>query len=230
MSTTITGTVIAVTKGKPYTSKVGPLAGKTMVTNKILIETDSGQVTVQKNSMATTNFTLASGTKVQATYDERTVNTQNGDSFVNNNLVKDGLLVLSEDGAALQVGSTGAPKPAFTPGGHGGHSGSSSSSGQKTKAAYDSDGARNGMIIKAALDLATARKDVSLASLLLAADDIKSLTKYVEDGVTSIAATKASASVVAKSATVPTKTVVKELPKTKPQVYVEDEDDSSPFD
>ncbi len=228
MSTTITGTVIGVTKGKPYTSKLGPLAGKTMVTNKILIETDTGQTTVQKNSMATTNFTLASGTKVQATYEEKTHTTASGDSFVNNNLVKDGLLVLTDEGAPLQVSASGTPKPAFVPG-----SGSTGGGATKTGSTYNSEGARNGMIVNASLALATARKDVSISALLAAADDIKALTKYVEEGVVAVKATSTTTASTAGSGKLQqtsAKTTVRSLPKAAVIEDEYEEDESNPFD
>ena len=165
MSITVKGQVLGVTRGKEFDSKYGK-----MVTYTIEIDTEDGPVKVQKNSMSSTQFNLANGTNVSAEYEEQVVHTKTGKSFTNNKLVKDGLLIVSQTGEAQQLSASGTPRP------------TNNLTGKSS--IYNNEGARNGMIVNASLALATARKSVTLEALKQAADDIKQLTQYVEQGVT----------------------------------------------
>ncbi len=49
MATTTTGTVQSTKRGKPFTYTKGPLAGKQAVTTNITLDTDTGQLVVQRN-------------------------------------------------------------------------------------------------------------------------------------------------------------------------------------
>lgn len=234
MSTTIVGLVQGIQKGKPYTANVGPQAGNQLVTHTITIDTDEGSVKVQKNTLLTTNFSIATGTKVQVTYDT----VQQG-TFTNNKIAKDGLLILQDDGTPTQVTSTGQPKPAYIPGGVASKTTSTGvasiggSSGGFQKSSYSSEGARNGMIVNASLALATARSkgggEITLSSLKEAADDIKALTEYVETPQGNKASPKAQIEAKAEAK----KETLKKAPGKSAQVQAIndfDEEDDSPFD
>lgn len=199
MSISIIGLVGEIKRGKPYQTKFGE-----MVTTNITIETDNGNVVVQRAGMANKTFNLAGGTKVQATYEEKTTE-HNGNVYVNNKLVKDGLVILNEKtGEALPVSATGEAKPAQAPfGSKGGNP----------------EGARHGMIVNNSVALATARGDLSLKALLQAADDVKTLTEHVEAGKKTEAAEASKPALKRVGAQ-----------KASPTTQVLDDDDENPFD
>lgn len=226
--TTITGTIGSIVKGKPFN-----IAGRgDLVTHTITVNTDTGSVKVQKSTLTTTDFTIPEGTKVQVTYETTSVNSKTGNVFVNNKIVKDGLLILQGD-TPVQITSQGAPKPEFNARPLNEILGPVKTGGSS----YSSEGARNGMIVNASLALATARavqgitastgQPLSLTELKQAADDIKALTGYVETG---LASTASEATTPAPKASA--KPALKALPKKQPVLEEQelDLDDDSPFD
>lgn len=164
MSKLVEGVVKAV-KSSPYEIKSGPMAGP-MMKHDISVESEDGSVVVVgKSTKPTTKFVLAEGTKVRVTYDEKSGTTKDGNSYTFRNVVKDGLVIF--DSSGKEVASN---KPAY-------------SAGTGFKKDFG-EGARNGMVIKAALDLAIANKvkDIGVKDLKIAANMVLELAKYVEGG------------------------------------------------
>jgi hypothetical protein len=164
MSLTIKGKVQKVT-AKAYESQgLG-----SMLDHSIIVNTDSGNVTVHKHTKASTAFDLKPGTEVQITYDSTEREGQHG-SYTINKIIKDGLVILhsgensKEKTSTAKVTSTLSSTPAV-----------------KTST-YDPNGARNGMITGKAVELAIARKALDLDGLKLAASDVAKLAEFVELG------------------------------------------------
>lgn len=161
--TQVTGTV---TNVKTTSGAIGP-EKKAANFHTITLDTDKGSVSVQKTTLATTAFTLDVGTKVLVTYETTT----NG-KYTNNKIVQGGLVVLSDDTPVVIKASSGA----------GPDNTAVTSKTVVNNQRYDNNGARNGMITGKAVELAVARKALTLEGLKKAADDVKALTDYVETG------------------------------------------------
>lgn len=160
----ITGKVTNVQVTEFMSAKMGP-----MVQHRITVRDNEGrEISADKNTKKSTPFKLDIGTEVQLNYEQVERMTKTGTTFIVNNVMKDGLILLNQPklspqllGVSSPLGATGLP---FT-----GNAGK-----------YDSNGARNGMITGKAVELAIARNDFSFAGLVSAARDVKALAEAVE--------------------------------------------------
>lgn len=189
MSQIAKGTVKSTIKGKKtFSSPQGSLA-----TYTIVLETSEGELKVQRNGLANSNFNIQPGTEVQVTFDSKVITSKDGsfEDFTVNTVVKDGILVFKGN-ETLSVDSKGNPKPLFvksettskTPAkGNPSPVQTTSKATPGKSTGYSNEGARNGMIVNASIALASAREELTLDNLLKAVDDVKLITEYVETGV-----------------------------------------------
>jgi hypothetical protein len=159
----ITGVVTKVTTGK---GQVTTDHGKFDKLNITVKGEDGESLTIGKLAKVGNDGQGFVGKRVQVTYKTKQIETDDGDT-------KDLHSTDSKGFVQLDV-------PAF--GGKPASGGSSPSTAPQTfaKTTYNSDGARHGMIVNNAVELAGLRKTLDLKSLIQAADDIKALTEYVE--------------------------------------------------
>ena len=173
---TIQGTVAGVTTA-PYTTQHG-----TLNKHSITVNTANGSVIVEKSTKPQTLFQLNVGEPVTVTFEESQYQAPNGNMYTNRKIVQNGLVRLSLP-QQPQQSFTPSPAPAGNP-----SYGQAPAQQQSFQPAQNGnnkgDGARNGMIIKEAVNLATSRKaDATLKDLISAAQDIQTLTKFVEQGI-----------------------------------------------
>ena len=143
----------------------------------VQIKDETGKITaVQKLTKAGKDGSELVGRLVDVTFTEKEViNPDTGESFTSRSTDSKGFILLNEDGL-----------PSFTPGQQGRKSttstvGSVTSNSSNTRSSgYNADGARNGMIVGKAVELAIARKETSLEGLRNAARDVIQLTSEVE--------------------------------------------------
>lgn len=219
MTTKFTGIIQEVRAGKPFVYKAGNLAGKQGVTDTIILDTDQGEIKIQRNRLSTSVLSLAPGTEVEINTEEFTRTTEKG-TFTNKVVSKNGLIIL-ENGNRMEPTATGGLKPAYVPGQT--QNSTPSGSGNQSVKQFDSNGARCGMVVNNAVKLAEARKQLSLQGLKEAADDVLALTQYTEGGGGQIASPTSSDSVTEASKKT-SKTTQQNLPKKEPVLVDEDDD------
>lgn len=189
---TIKGTVQQHVK-KPFESAHG-----TMIGHNITVNTEAGNVQVNKTTKPETQFDLIAGTHIQVSYDAVSGVNKTGKAYTINKIVKDGLVILS--GGPTQPTSTVTTSSTPT-----------TTLPTLTKSSSeDSNGPRNGMITGKAVELAVARGDMRLEGLKIAASDILKLAHFVESGAKLETTVKEPAKEV-KTASAKTATVVAEL-------------------
>lgn len=173
----VKGRVTKVTVAKNTTSLPG--RGEFSKHN-ITVQSDSGEsLIIQKLAKVGNTGQELVGRLVQVTYTERELtNEETGEAFKTRSTDSKGFILLDEDGS-----------PSYKPGqktsGGVSHAPKTSSTSTVKSAGYNSEGARVGMIIKGAVDLATARDTLDMKGLRQAAVDLLVLTKEVEtDSIT----------------------------------------------
>ncbi len=136
-----------------------------MNAHTITVSTPEGtSVAVQKLTKPETSFNIPTGTEVQVTFTESQYQSKDGQMLTNRKIVKDGLVIL-QNGAP----NTGTSTPGAT----------WNNSTQKN-ADYNK-GQRTGMLLKAGLDLATARKKLTVADILQATRDMEQVANAFEN-------------------------------------------------
>lgn len=197
----VKGVITKVVDGKTYESKFGTLKNQ-----NVTITNESGQeVTVQRGAKPESNGQGLVGKIVHCTYTTSEIETRNGTMTIHKTDSKG--FVLEQQG-----GFQGYTQ------GYGAKIQSTSSTGNTSvpqKSSYNSEGARHGMIVGNAVELAGLRKNLTLDGLLEAARDVLALTQAVESG--ELGAPKAEVKTKAE----------KETKKAK--VQVADLSDEAPF-
>lgn len=163
----ITGTIESVLQ-KEITSAFGPLTNHSIV----ILTKEGVEVILQKNTKPGNSLRLEEGDVITASYEVTT----NG-KFTNNKVTQ------------INKGTELQELKKFTP--HGGHTAptasvsvveSTKAAPTATKSTYDPNGARNGMLLKAGLDLAIARKNLTPTDIRLAVSELVKIAEALEKG------------------------------------------------
>lgn len=190
----VSGKVVKVTTAKGQVKTDHGVFDKLNVT----VESETGEnVVIQKLAKPGNDGQGFIGKRVQVTYKSKSVENSDGDTIELHSTDSKGFVLVDQ--------------PAFSPKGAS-HSTTTGSSTTASKGTYNSDGARHGMIVNNAVELAGLRGKHTLKDLLQAADDIKALTEHVESGKTA-----------------PTTTVSKTETVKKTKVVEEDDEENDPF-
>jgi hypothetical protein len=167
----ITGVVTKVTKGKGIVE----LGTGTYERLNMTIKGDDGELVIQKLVKPGNDGSNLLNQRVQADYEERELTNQKGEKFTARSVNSKGFVLLDAPkftGRGQSTAKTVTNTPA---------SSGTSSTVVKT-GTYSSEGARHGMIVGNAIELAIARLQLDQAGLFKAASDVTALTKFVESG------------------------------------------------
>lgn len=166
----VVGKVTDVKKGKGV---VKTAHGEYERLNVTVTGEDGQPVVIQRLVKPGNDGSKLIGQRVDVTYVEKQLEREDGETFTVRSADSKNFVLLDVVAKPYQKnGSSSAP---------------TAGSGKSTGSGYNSDGARHGMIVGRAVELAIARKDLDLKGLKAAVNDIVKLTEYVEKGGDTVA-------------------------------------------
>lgn len=169
---TYTGTVTKVVT-KQFTGQYG-----TMNSNAIHLATGTGTIIATKITKLENPLTIASGTQATMKVEESEQVSQDGRSFTNRKIVKDGLVLTKQNANGTTTTSS-------------------------TGGSFNSQGARSGMIVNNAVQMGIALKKLTLTDLQAFVDSLLKLTEYVETGGTKTTTTTTATTTKTETKTTP---------------------------